>query len=129
MKKPAIALAIATVAALDLIVMVGAGLPASATGERLLAIAVPTMDLCLSLTARHVWLLGRGEVTVSAQKVSLVRLALGGVDDDRRLVELLGPHREVRLRLPRRINTLTADDQRSIGRLVAEHLGLPLQAA
>jgi hypothetical protein len=51
MNKLAIALAIATVAALDLIVVVGAGLPASATGERLLAVAVPTMDLCLVLSS------------------------------------------------------------------------------
>ena len=81
-----------------------------------------------SLTARHVWLFGRQEVKVSAQDVSLVRLALGGPDNDRRWVELLGTRREVRLRLPRRVNTLTASDQRSIGQLVAEHLGVPLQA-
>jgi hypothetical protein len=82
-----------------------------------------------SLTARHVWLLGRREMKVSAQEVSLVRQVIGGPDDDRRLVELLGTHREVRLRLPRRVNTLMASDQRIIGRLVAEHLDVPLEAA
>jgi hypothetical protein len=81
-----------------------------------------------SLTAWHVSLLGRRELKVSAQEVALVRLALGGPDNDRRLVELVGTRREVRLRIPRRVNTLSASDQKSIGRLVAEHLGVPLQA-
>jgi hypothetical protein len=82
-----------------------------------------------SLTARYVWLLGRGEVSVSGLEIALVRMALSGPDDDRRVVELLGPDQEVRLRLPRRANTLSVSDQRSVGRLVAEHLGVPLQAA
>jgi hypothetical protein len=55
-----------------------------------------------------------------------VRLATSGPYDDRRVVELLGPGREVRLRLPRRVNTFSAADQRSVGRLLADHLRVPL---
>jgi len=51
MTKLSAALAVVTVAALDLIVIVGAGLPGSATGERLVAMAVPIMDLCLVLSS------------------------------------------------------------------------------
>jgi hypothetical protein len=80
-----------------------------------------------SLTARHVWLLGQREEHVSAHEISAVRLARRG-PDDRFVVELLANHRQVRLRLPRRINTLTARDQSRIGELVAQHLGVPLQA-
>jgi len=51
MDKLAVTLAIATVAALNVVVVVGASLPDSVTGERLLAIAVPIMDLCLVLSS------------------------------------------------------------------------------
>jgi hypothetical protein len=78
-----------------------------------------------SLTARHVWLVGQREEQVCAHEISAVRLARRG-PDDRFVVELLATNRQVRLRLPRRINTLTARDQSRIGRLVAEHLGVPL---
>jgi hypothetical protein len=80
-----------------------------------------------SLTARRVGLLRRREKQVRAAEISAVRLARSGADD-RFVVELLGQRRRVHLRLPRRINTLTASDQSRIGRLVAEHLGVPLQA-
>lgn len=61
MNKLAVALAIATVALLDLILVVGAGLPSSITGERLIAAAVPIMDLCLlSSSALLAWLLIAG---------------------------------------------------------------------
>jgi len=80
-----------------------------------------------SLTARHVWLVGQREEQVRAHEISAVRLARRG-PDDRFVVELLATQGQVRLRLPRRINTLSARDQSRIGRLMAEHLGLPLQA-
>lgn len=51
MNRLAVALAIATVAALNVIVLVGAGLPASGTGEWVLAVAVPIMDGCLVLSS------------------------------------------------------------------------------
>jgi len=47
MNQLAVALAIATVAALDLILLAGAGAPSSATGDRVIAVVVPIMDLCL----------------------------------------------------------------------------------
>lgn len=81
-----------------------------------------------SLIARHVWLFGRGEEHVTEREVAMVRLASGGPDDDRRLVELVGPDQAVRLRVPRRVNTLTENDQQAIGQLLAEHLAVPLQA-
>jgi hypothetical protein len=80
-----------------------------------------------SVTARRSGLLDRREDQVSGQEISAVRLARSGPDDDRLVVELLANQRVVRLRLPRRINTLTASDQASIGRLLAEHLDVPLQ--
>jgi len=80
-----------------------------------------------SLTARRFGLLGGREDEVGGHEISAVRLARRG-PDDRFVVELLGTHRQVRLRLPRRINTLTPHDQSRIGRLMAEHLGVPLQA-
>jgi hypothetical protein len=80
------------------------------------------------VTARHRWLFGQGENQVGAQQVAIVLLTLGGPDNDRRLVELLGPGRELRLRVPRRVNTLTPSDQRAIGQLLAEYLGVPLRA-
>jgi hypothetical protein len=51
MNKLAVILAIATIAVLNFMVVVGAGLPGSATGERLLDMAVPVMDLCLVLSS------------------------------------------------------------------------------
>ena len=82
-----------------------------------------------SLTARYVWLLGRREKQVNGSDVTSVRLVRGGPDDDRLLVELMGPGREVRLRMPKRVNTLSESDQEAVGRLVAEHLGVPLDAS
>jgi hypothetical protein len=81
-----------------------------------------------SLTASYESLFGRREKQVSGSDVTSVRLARGGPNDDRLLVELMGRGREVRLRLPKRVNTLSASDQQEVGRLVAEHLGVPLQA-
>jgi hypothetical protein len=49
--KLAVVLAVVTVAALNVIVVVGAGLPASTTGERLLGGVVPLMDLSLVLSS------------------------------------------------------------------------------
>jgi hypothetical protein len=51
MNKLGLTLAIAAVAALNVIVVAGAGLPDSVTGERLLAIAVPIMDVSLVLSS------------------------------------------------------------------------------
>ena len=79
------------------------------------------------LTARQVWLFGRREDQVSAEEVTAVRLARAGPDDDRRVVELVGLRKEMRLRVPRRFNTLSVTDQRAIGQLLAEHFGVPLQ--
>jgi len=47
----AVTLALATVAALDVILVVGAGFPDSAPGEGLIAGAVPIMDLCLAVSS------------------------------------------------------------------------------
>ena len=79
-----------------------------------------------SLTARRRGLLGQREERVYVHEISAVRLARRG-PDERHVVELLGSSRQVRLRLPRRINTLSVGDQAGIGRLVAEQLDLPMQ--
>jgi len=47
----AVTLALATVAALDVILVAGAGFPDSAPGEGLIAGAVPIMDLCLVVSS------------------------------------------------------------------------------
>ena len=51
MNKLAVTLAVVTVAALNVILVVGAGLPDSTTGERLLSGMVPIMDLSLVLSS------------------------------------------------------------------------------
>jgi hypothetical protein len=87
-----------------------------------------------TLTARRVGLLGllgllgRREEQMGTHEISAVRLDRRGPDNDRLVVELVGIDRRVRLRLPRRVNTLTAHDQSTIARLLAEQLGVPLQA-
>jgi hypothetical protein len=49
--KFVVTVAIATVAALNVVLIVGAGLADSTTEQRLLAIVVPIMDLCLVLSS------------------------------------------------------------------------------
>jgi hypothetical protein len=51
MNKLAVALAIATVVTLDVIVGLGSGLPDSVVSGRLIAVAVPIMDLCLVVSS------------------------------------------------------------------------------
>jgi hypothetical protein len=80
-----------------------------------------------TVAARYSWLFGHREDRLTAGEIAAVRLGIGGPDDDRRLVELLGATGKVRLRLPRRVNTLTPMDQKTVGRLLAEYLSVPLQ--
>jgi hypothetical protein len=56
----AISLALATIVTLELIVLIGAGVPNSAAGNRPTAILVPIKDLCLETSsALLTWILGR----------------------------------------------------------------------
>jgi hypothetical protein len=80
-----------------------------------------------TVAARYTWLFGHREDRLTAGEIGAVRLGIGGPDDDRRLVELLGTSGKVRLRLPRRVNTFTATDQKTVGRLLAEYLSVPVQ--
>jgi hypothetical protein len=79
-----------------------------------------------SLTTRHVWLFGTREEHVDGAGIVAVRPATSGPDDDRRVVELLQPGATVRLRLPRRVNSLSAAGQSEVAGLLAEHLGVPV---
>jgi len=63
----AIPLALATIVTLELIVLIGAGVPNSAAGSRLTAVLVPIMDLCLvTSSALLAWILGRNDARVLA---------------------------------------------------------------
>jgi hypothetical protein len=69
MNTLAMTLALATVATLDLILLVGAGLPGSASGERLTAVVVPLMDLCLVVSSV---LLARILIAVGVRKLGFL---------------------------------------------------------
>ena len=73
-------------------------------------------------------LFGKKVVNISAKEISFVRLSTRGVETKRHLVELIGSHEKVRVRLPNWVNTLTIGDQQRIGQLVSELLDVPLQA-
>lgn len=51
MNQLAVTLALATVAALDVILVAGAGVPDPALAQGLIAVAVPIMDLCLFVSS------------------------------------------------------------------------------
>jgi hypothetical protein len=70
--------------------------------------------------------LGRRSQNVPVEEVSAVHLSIGGPDDNRLLVDLIGKDGTARLRLPRCLTTLTERDQAEIGRLLAERLDVPL---
>lgn len=70
--------------------------------------------------------LGRRSQNVPVEEVSAVQLSIGGPDDNRLLVDLIGKDGTARLRLPRCLTTLTERDQAEIGRLLAERLDVPL---
>ena len=71
-------------------------------------------------------LLGRSEELLSVEEVITVQQGVRGPDDNRLVLELVTRRGEVRLRLPRRLTTLGAAEQDSVGRLIAGHLGVPL---
>jgi hypothetical protein len=82
-----------------------------------------------TITVRITSPLGNRREQFRAGEVAAVRLAIGGPDDDRRLVELVAPNGKLRLRVPRRLTTLSAGDQGEIGRTLADTLGVPLRGA
>jgi hypothetical protein len=82
-----------------------------------------------TVRVRRVSLLGRSEEGRSLAEVCAVQQAVSGPDDNRRVLELVTEDGQVRLRLPRRFNTLSALDHDTVGRLIAKHLGLPLRPA
>jgi hypothetical protein len=47
----ALAAAVVTVACLDIIIAIGAGIPESSAGEQVIAVAVPVMDIALVLSS------------------------------------------------------------------------------
>jgi len=80
-----------------------------------------------TVTVQRAWLLGNSRLVLAIPSVVAVRPVVGGVDDDRRLLELVAHTDEVRLQLPRRFNTLGASEQENLGRQIADHLGIPLR--
>jgi hypothetical protein len=60
MNKSALTLGVVTVAILNVVIIVGAGLPDSASGERLIAALIPVLDFCMVVSSV---LLGRILVT------------------------------------------------------------------
>jgi len=51
MNKSALTLGVVTVAILNVVVIVGAGLPDSASGERLIAALIPVLDFCVVVSS------------------------------------------------------------------------------
>jgi len=51
MNKSALTLGVVTVAILNVVIIVGAGLPASASGERLIAALIPVLDFCVVVSS------------------------------------------------------------------------------
>ncbi len=96
---------------------------------------------CLvAATAREAYLFDRMAETVSVQRSSLlwtsgkllsvtdvaaVQEALSGPDNNRLVLELVTDRGKVLLRLPRRLTTLDRTDRSEVGRLLADHLGVP----
>lgn len=80
-----------------------------------------------TVSVQRAWLLGTSRQLLAIPSVHAVHQVEGGVDDDRRLLELVAQTDEVRLQLPRRFNTLGASEQENLGRQIAEHLGIPLR--
>jgi hypothetical protein len=79
-----------------------------------------------TLTTQRVSVFGEREQQLNWRDISAIRLATIGLDSDRLVIELMGDQQHVALRLPRRIHTLSAEDQSGLGRLVSENLGVPL---
>jgi hypothetical protein len=73
--------------------------------------------------------LWRSNELVSLEAVRAVQLAVRGPDDNRRVVELVTHDGRVQLRLPRRLNTLSASDHADVGRLIADHLDVSFRRA
>src|SRR5262249_37301856 len=78
-----------------------------------------------AIIAERSSLLGARRQMLESSEVAAVRLALGGPDDNRRLVELVDRDGRLRLRLPGRITTLSERDQSEVGRAIAGYLGVP----
>ena len=93
------------------------------TGRELYTIdeSTGTIDALISAT---VW---RHRQQIPIRHVVAVRMATGGPDDNRLLVEVVDADGSVRLRLPHRISTLDERDQAEIARLIAARLDLPLR--
>ena len=70
--------------------------------------------------------LGKSASDDSLQNLAYVSMETGGPDDNRRLVVLVESTGR-RIPLPRRINSLSEDDQRELGRAVSDFLNLPLR--
>lgn len=80
-----------------------------------------------TVTVQRAWMLGKSRLLLSIPSVLAVHQVVRGVDDDRHLLELVDHTDEVRLQLPRRFNTLGASEQESLGRQIADHLGIQLR--
>jgi hypothetical protein len=125
-----------------LVVAVYALTPAarSSPGWLLALLALAAVWSTIALSAREIYtldrtagaiiaerssLLGARRQTLESSEVAAVHLAMGGPDDNRRLVELVDREGRLRLRLPGRITTLSERDQSEIGRAIAACLGVP----
>ena len=64
---------------------------------------------------------------LATRDVAVVRLRIGGTDDDRRLIELVGSAGMTLVCLPRRFTTLSDATQLDLGHAIARCLGVPLR--
>lgn len=72
--------------------------------------------------------LGRYRKQIGVEDIRAVRVLTGGPDNDRLLVELMGPDGDPRLGLPGRLTTLSARDQLEVARVLSDRLRVPLRA-
>jgi len=80
-----------------------------------------------TVSVHRAWLLGNVRQVLAIPSVQAVQQVVRGVDDDRRQLELVAESDKVRLRLPRRFNTLGASVHENLGRQIADHLGITLR--
>jgi hypothetical protein len=79
-----------------------------------------------TLRIERLSLLGRTEQLISIQRAVAVQQVVRGPQDNRLVLELITGWGEMQLRLPHRLITLEPGEQLRVGRLIADHLGLPL---
>ncbi|HYW58834.1 MAG TPA: hypothetical protein VE934_17925 [Polaromonas sp.] len=81
-----------------------------------------------AVSVKRMSVLGGSSTALDLAGVCAVQQSWSGVDEDRRVVELVTTSGATKLRIPRRLTTLSAQEQDLVGRAIAGHLGVPLRS-